>query len=56
MMATRLSAKARRAIQANCEHDWFKGIASQFCMKCGKVETTAEFAAKAAQATRIVAK
>jgi hypothetical protein len=49
-------ASNRKAQQATCKHDWFKGIASQWCLKCGKAQVTAEFAEKAAHATRVEAK
>jgi hypothetical protein len=36
-------ATDRKAQQASCEHDFFEGIATQWCLKCGKQEPTARF-------------
>jgi hypothetical protein len=55
-VTTKTTRTSRKAQQAACQHDWFEGIATQFCTKCGKQEPTARFAQKWAARTTVEAR
>jgi hypothetical protein len=41
-----MTKQQRIALQQLCEHNWFEGIATQWCLKCGAEQATERFERK----------